>query len=89
MGQETWEEIGDLRIKRGVGLGEQANDAGPAVMEDYRTDRAILEEISQELARLHRRLDEYEPHARRLIDNPLARLLRARQGTLGRSSPHG
>jgi hypothetical protein len=60
-----------------------AADLAPVVVEDYRSDRLILEEISAELARLHRRLDEYEPHARRLLDNPIARMLRGRTTYLG------
>lgn len=32
------------------------------IVEDYRSDRLILEELSAELARLHRRLDALEPY---------------------------
>ena len=32
------------------------------VVEDYRSDRLILEDISAEVARLHRRLDALEPY---------------------------
>ena len=37
------------------------SDTAPAV-EDYRSDRLILEELSAEVARLHRRLDVLEPY---------------------------
>ena len=51
--------------------------------EDYRSDRLLLEELVAEMRRLHRRLDEYEPHARRLIDNPITRMLRSRTTHIG------
>ncbi len=52
-------------------------------------DAKLRLEMRAELKRLHARLDEYEPHARRLIDNPLARLLRARPSYLGESDGRG
>lgn len=61
----------------------------PAV-EDFRSDRQILEAVSAELERqgrligdLVKLVEKYEPHARKLVENPLARLLRARQGAMG------
>ena len=43
----------------------KASDAQPLplpTVEDYRSDRLILEDISAEVARLHRRLDQIEPY---------------------------
>lgn len=34
----------------------------PPAVEDFRSDRLILEELSSEIARLHKRLDALEPY---------------------------
>ena len=40
----------------------KAPEVAAPIVEEYRSDRLILEEISAEMRRLHKRLDAFEPY---------------------------